>query len=72
LEERWKEMKPVLWGDGLREAEFLYWIYQGLFGISAIEADKKTGKKTKKIKGDIKGDKEDKKKIKEIKRGNKK
>jgi glycerol-3-phosphate dehydrogenase len=37
LEERWKGMKPVMWGDGLREAEFLYWIYQGLFGISGIE-----------------------------------
>jgi glycerol-3-phosphate dehydrogenase len=34
LEERWKGLKPVLWGDGLREAEFTYWIYQGLFGIS--------------------------------------
>lgn len=34
LEERWKGMKPVLWGDGLREAEFTYWIYQGLFGIA--------------------------------------
>ena len=39
LEERWKGMKPVLWGDGLREAEFLYWIYQGLFGISKIDED---------------------------------
>jgi glycerol-3-phosphate dehydrogenase len=34
LEERWKGVRPVLWGDGLREAEFTYWIYQGLFGIS--------------------------------------
>lgn len=37
LEERWKGLKPVLWGDGLREAEFTYWIYQGLFGISPFE-----------------------------------
>jgi len=37
LEERWKGMKPVLWGDGLREAEFTYWIYQGLFGISRMD-----------------------------------
>ncbi|MCL2155414.1 MAG: anaerobic glycerol-3-phosphate dehydrogenase subunit A [Leptospirales bacterium] len=42
LEERWKGMKPVLWGDGLREAEFLYWIYQGLFGISKIEDSDET------------------------------
>jgi len=34
LEERWKGVRPVLWGDGLRESEFTYWIYQGLFGIS--------------------------------------
>lgn len=33
LEERWKGVKPVLWGDGLRESEFTYWIYQGLFGL---------------------------------------
>jgi glycerol-3-phosphate dehydrogenase len=23
----------VLWGDALREAEFTYWIYEGLFGL---------------------------------------
>ena len=51
LEERWKGMKPVLWGDGLREAEFLYWIYQGLFGISKIEdGDKIENKKRGKSK----------------------
>jgi glycerol-3-phosphate dehydrogenase len=33
LEERWKGQKPVLWGDGLREAEFTYWIYRGLMGL---------------------------------------
>ncbi|TAL39080.1 MAG: anaerobic glycerol-3-phosphate dehydrogenase subunit A [Spirochaetes bacterium] len=36
LEERWKGMKPILWGDGLREAEFTYWIYQGLFGLGDV------------------------------------
>jgi len=56
LEERWKGMKPVLWGDSLREAEFLYWIYQGLFGISKIEDNyKKDSDKTKnKKRGKIK------------------
>lgn len=45
LEERWKGLKPVLWGDGLREAEFTYWIYQGLFGISSTEnGTRKKGK----------------------------
>jgi glycerol-3-phosphate dehydrogenase len=37
LEERWKGTKPVLWGDALREAEFSYWIYQGLFGAGDFE-----------------------------------
>ncbi len=36
LEERWKGIKPVFWGDALREAEFTYWIYEGLFGASDI------------------------------------
>ncbi|WP_234493955.1 anaerobic glycerol-3-phosphate dehydrogenase subunit A [Vibrio maritimus] len=36
LEERWKGTKPVLWGDALREAEFSYWIYQGLFGADEL------------------------------------
>jgi glycerol-3-phosphate dehydrogenase len=37
LEERWKGIKPVLWGDALREAEFGHWIYQGLFGLDGDE-----------------------------------
>ena len=37
LEERWKGIKPVLWGDTLRESEFTYWIYEGLFGMSSID-----------------------------------
>lgn len=41
LEERWKGLKPVLWGDSLREAEFIYWIYQGLFGISPFERNRR-------------------------------
>ena len=37
LEERWKGIKPVLWGDSLREIEYTYWIYKGLFGLEKIE-----------------------------------
>jgi len=37
MEERWKGTKPVLWGDALREAEFSYWIYEGLLGASSSE-----------------------------------
>lgn len=36
LEERWKGIKPIFWGDALREAEFSYWIYEGLFGAGDI------------------------------------
>lgn len=36
LEERWKGIKPILWGDALRETEFIYWIYEGLFGLGDI------------------------------------
>jgi glycerol-3-phosphate dehydrogenase len=39
LEERWKGIKPILWGDGLREMEFTYWIYQGLFGLGDVPKD---------------------------------
>ena len=37
LEERFKGVRPVLWGDALREIEFTYWIYQGLFGLGEIK-----------------------------------
>ena len=40
LEERWKGIKPIFWGDAMREIEFTYWIYQGLFGLGNIENNK--------------------------------
>ncbi len=40
LEERWKGIKPIFWGDTMREIEFTYWIYQGLFGLGNIENNK--------------------------------
>ncbi|WP_047689654.1 anaerobic glycerol-3-phosphate dehydrogenase subunit A [Vibrio sp. ZOR0018] len=41
LEERWKGIKPIFWGDALREAEFSYWIYEGLFGANDIPTQHK-------------------------------
>lgn len=41
LEERWKGIKPIFWGDALREAEFSYWIYEGLFGANNIPTQHK-------------------------------
>ncbi len=46
LEERWKGIKPVLWGDTLRESEFTYWIYEGLFGMGSIDLDETDGEVT--------------------------
>ncbi|PHM74476.1 anaerobic glycerol-3-phosphate dehydrogenase subunit A [Xenorhabdus kozodoii] len=33
LNERWKGIRPVAWGNALRESEFTSWIYQGLCGL---------------------------------------
>ncbi|OTA19320.1 glycerol-3-phosphate dehydrogenase [Xenorhabdus beddingii] len=33
LNERWKGIRPIAWGDALRESEFTRWIYQGLCGL---------------------------------------
>ncbi|WP_145573832.1 anaerobic glycerol-3-phosphate dehydrogenase subunit A [Yersinia alsatica] len=33
LNERWKGVRPIAWGDALRESEFTHWVYQGLCGL---------------------------------------
>ena len=33
LEERWKGVRPLAWGDSLRESEFTMWLYQGVCGM---------------------------------------
>lgn len=33
LNERWKGIRPIAWGDALRESEFTNWIYQGVCGL---------------------------------------
>lgn len=43
LMERWKGIRPVLWGDTLREAEFAYWVCEGIFGLGKI-VEKSKGK----------------------------
>ena len=37
LQERWKGVKPILWGDAMREADFSYWIYENLLGYSQLD-----------------------------------
>lgn len=34
LNERWKGMAPVAWGDTLRESEFTMWLYDGICGLT--------------------------------------
>ena len=46
LDERWKGMRPVAWGDTLREAQFTASIYQGLCGLdTAIHHQQEEDKK---------------------------
>ncbi len=39
VDERWKGVRPILWGDALREAEFSYWVQEGLLGLSSLQQD---------------------------------
>ena len=33
MQERWKGIKPVAWGESLREAEFTQWVYKEVYGL---------------------------------------
>ncbi len=35
INERWKGMAPVAWGDTLRESEFTMWLYDGVCGLTS-------------------------------------
>ncbi|AWX16120.1 anaerobic glycerol-3-phosphate dehydrogenase subunit A [Mergibacter septicus] len=37
LEERWRGIEPIAWGDALREAEFSSWIYYSLLGLHHLQ-----------------------------------
>ena len=34
LNERWKGMEPIAWGDTLRESEYMTWVYESVCGLS--------------------------------------
>lgn len=36
LNERWKGMAPIAWGDTLRESEYMAWIYESVCGLGAV------------------------------------
>ena len=40
LRERWKGVRPIAWGDALRESEFTNWVYQGLCGLRESTREK--------------------------------
>lgn len=33
LQERWKGMQPIAWGETINEAQFTSWIYEGIYGL---------------------------------------
>ena len=33
LQERWKGMAPIAWGEGINEIQFTSWIYEGIYGL---------------------------------------
>lgn len=37
LQERWKGMYPVTWGDALSEIQFTSWIYEGVYGLPVTD-----------------------------------
>ncbi len=40
VNERWKGMYPICWGDTLRESEYSQWIYSGVCGLEGGESYK--------------------------------
>ncbi|MRS14898.1 anaerobic glycerol-3-phosphate dehydrogenase subunit A [Enterobacteriaceae bacterium RIT691] len=39
LNERWRGIQPIAWGDALRESEFTRWVWQGLCGLEKEDQD---------------------------------
>jgi len=46
LEERWRGIRPVLWGISLKEEELIESIYKGLFNLTPEERDRSEGSQT--------------------------
>lgn len=38
LQERWKGVRPILWGDAMREADLNIWLYESLLGYGQLDA----------------------------------
>lgn len=37
LNERWKGMAPIAWGDTLRESEYMAWVYESVCGLTSSQ-----------------------------------
>ncbi|MDY3123288.1 MAG: anaerobic glycerol-3-phosphate dehydrogenase subunit A [[Actinobacillus] rossii] len=37
MEERWRGIQPIAWGEAMRESEFTSWIYQSLLGLNDVQ-----------------------------------
>ncbi|MCT6869139.1 anaerobic glycerol-3-phosphate dehydrogenase subunit A [Apibacter sp.] len=44
LNERWKGIRPIAWGDTLRESEFTSWVYEGVCGLNKTQEQIKNAK----------------------------
>lgn len=44
LNERWKGIRPIAWGDTLRESEFTSWVYEGVCGLNLSQEQIKKAK----------------------------
>ena len=51
MNERWKGMYPVSWGETLRENEYTLWVYAGVCGMNRKSEDKTENKPEGKSKG---------------------
>lgn len=41
LNERWKGIKPIAWGDSLRESQYASWVYESVCGLGDENKNKK-------------------------------
>ncbi len=37
MEERWRGIQPIAWGEAIREADFTRWIYYSLLGLNDVQ-----------------------------------
>ncbi|MDG6895147.1 sn-glycerol-3-phosphate dehydrogenase subunit A [Volucribacter amazonae] len=37
MEERWRGIEPIAWGEAMREAEFTSWVYYSLLGLNDVQ-----------------------------------